>query len=625
MIDTNLLWWNCLLKKKNIKKWTEICYKHFSISYSDFKYINYSTLTLVEFSHLFYPHIVQTVANALLNSSHIYKSVQFNHLIAKQWNFFNNLKYRPCYLRKTWLNSAVDTKILQMKSMNIYITAFQLGVHGEALGFNSILLDILQHINAWVGISFSDTVDQATIQMLRINALEIIDKIDSVIALKIAFKDKESLRLWRVMVCYCWWWYDIPSHYMKLMFESANKRQIFQITQGQNWKSDVMLRNATSRNRVLKDSQFWRCNMNVKNMNNPYGSAILNQTNNEILFDKNTRIILQKYQQLINNDGINFNSINKQIPVILNNTIKPNLWKRYYKKTEINYNNMMTQSQKITKKYIHDFNEYIPSMVQYLLNDDSTLDIPNCVVEFQKCLMNGTVQVTKIFSAGVIHHTYMDGQFKPTDLLWMVYQNDFILHEIKTMWQIEYLDSLTWQDSINTNKIGTLRKILLTFGCQWEPCNNGTKNLETYKYNNICVATPTKNKQVMCLQYTIQQLYVGHEHVKPKKGDYNYFRFLNKNFPSDDQLKLSNFRLNAKNNFDYSGERLPYCGIGVMCITHSIINCEDCPKNNKTKMGKTIYHCCWKAHPRFRIYSIYQGNITRWGSARSVNNLWLRD
>lgn len=60
--------------------------------------------------------------------------------------------------------------------------------------------------------------------------------------------------------------------------------------------------------------------------------------------------------------------------------------------------------------------------------------------------MNGTIHVTKIFNATFIHHTYMDAQFKPSDSLWIVHQNEFIFHEIKAMLQIEYLHSLTLQN-----------------------------------------------------------------------------------------------------------------------------------------------------------------------------------
>ena len=261
------------------------------------------------------------------------------------------------------------------------------------------------------------------------------------------------------------------------------------------------------------------------------------------------------------------------------------------------------------------FWKYIDLFLKYIfVNLEGPVLMDFFTKKFLKALADGIIQIRYIKMAQTQYYTYYDSKMSSSDVIWQINNKISTIHQICSMWEIQNLSKVDFFQYLDASKFKNIDHLVLSFGLHWDVVDNKSANLKSYTDGSICLCTPTKTPEIVNLRHTVQQLYVAHQHIEPKRGDFIGCRNSLIEFPSDAELRLDNFRTNAKEDEDYSQERLPICSFGTQCAIHKIWNCFNCCMNSK-KTGETIYSCCYDAHPFFYVYSAWQGYVPRWSQS----------
>lgn len=620
MIDTYIPMYSAMSKHRFVASHINTFYKQLSLNPTCWKHINMVSQVMIEFSHLIFGHLIPIVSGAILESNSLYNHDNFKIMISQAWNAITQNCYLPAGARKHNLKIAQkrNKKQLALKAVNMYSFNFELGVHGKCLGFSHVLCDLLRDINEWIGVTMSDTVDSVSIRRLQKDCLSLISRIYKIKPLLEKFENGQTLTLWRNLVFICWWWFDIPSHYLALRFENANKRELFELHSGQNWRNDSILFSAGQRNRLLKNADFFHMGMEIPGEPRRYGSQIRGNMTDDILFDNQMKQVIQQYKLLENEDIWKEHLDNGGILVKLQPAITTLEWTCALNKKNINSNFGLNQRE-TENKYLDKFFSHMHEFIEYILIDNHDTSIEECVTEFKNKLKGeeACIQVSRIRSAATIYYTYMDSRFNNENVLWMLEQSNHYIHQIESMWQICGLESLKFVNEIDTNKLQNINKVWVSFGFEWETANGETCDLRQYRTANLPSFKPTRNKQVLSLRSTIMPLYVAHDHVTPCKSDYNVMASIFKRtFPKDTQFE--DFRGNKHADFDETLEGIEYCGLHYFCTAHKSDLMHEC---TSSRGGFTESGCCVDRQPYYKVYSIYQGFIPRLFATKALTDL----
>lgn len=275
--------YGAVAKFRYVQSYITTFYSQLGLQNTSWEHVNVATQIFIEFSHLHFGHTIPTLSESVLKSNKFYSSAKFKPMLSQAWNAVTQNKYRPSYIRNTYISNSATKNSMALKAVNVYAAGFELGVHGSTLGFHPELCILLRDVNEWIGICFSDTVDAATIEFLKKQCLNLIHRIQQKATLYASFQKKQTLTMWRDMCFINWWWLPIPQMYMTLKFETQNKKELFQIHESQNWKHNTVLLNAVDRNRLLKNAEFFQNNMRIPDEPPRYGPQTLKNADPKIL------------------------------------------------------------------------------------------------------------------------------------------------------------------------------------------------------------------------------------------------------------------------------------------------------------------------------------------------------
>ena len=233
-------------------------------------------------------------------------------------------------------------------------------------------------------------------------------------------------------------------------------------------------------------------------------------------------------------------------------------------------------------------------------------------------LQNGLLHVREVQMASTYYSTNMDSFLTTFDVTWArQYFNNYII-EITSMWLIENMHHSTVKHMINSKKVSNVNRFVIILGFLW--CKDYNPEIATV--DAMKSIRKTSVPVAIDLKFIVQAVYVMHDHIlAPKSAMEQLSIYFKKGWPK------------VQEGFDWwateyeqdliehcVAHKLPYCGIGLICILHKQHLCGKCEDLSLTKENwKYIIYCCEDESACYKVYTIYQGYIVRYFNRNAIN------
>lgn len=578
------------------------------------------SLTRVEFCHMMFHHLIPCMCKSVKNSFSGYRNKTLKKLFNTVWPTITRCQHRPTRASTTYLKNTNEGTKVTLKSVNVFTSGAETNWHGLCFGFHDKPLQLLDRIIVWVGVFFSDTLEDDDIHWLKQECFRICVDIEQTPQIWYHFDRKQCLYVWLNMVFYNIWIEELPIESFALMFEGANKQGRRMFTLNSHWYKEKLMMTYMARDRLIKDMEYHA--MGIQSDKKP-GSGWSKLYKEDLTHNSFVKKLLQ--YDMDDNGRFSIN-LNKQhghfdhgfIKILKPRVISCSRWRKFYN----NIGNEKSESANILKSKIPFLWQNMDIIIDYVLNGHQPWNKLQCRHLLMHALCAKVVQIFNVHGFGTLYRNFMDSHVRKNDLTWIRNKTaDFII----SCQQFIVIESLTkikqFAPYINRNNITTANSFLLILGELWLPVKPQPIVFKQWKsMQQVPVIVNTNHSVCVNAEFMVQQLYVKHDHVIPSKHDmYCVSRILNA-YPNVNKL---HFKERRKVILDQIGRHvLPFCGMGWECQEiPPKINCMDCLLHDKHSGGKIIGYCCEKEWPFYQAFSVYQGFLNRMFNDRTINEL----
>ena len=100
------------------------------------------SLTQVEYAHLMFHHIFTRACKSVKESfEHFASNEQIQNILQQIWIYCTQkCTYRPKHCSKSNLRDSSEGKLVTLKTIHTYRSAFELAVHGQVFGFDTLAM-----------------------------------------------------------------------------------------------------------------------------------------------------------------------------------------------------------------------------------------------------------------------------------------------------------------------------------------------------------------------------------------------------------------------------------------------------------------------------------------------------
>lgn len=596
------------------------------------------SLIKVEFAHMMFHHVIPSVCLCVKQSFSAWNNKGARHILDNAWNALVRCKWRPTLSESTTLKNSNSGTAVQLKSVRVYQTAWELCINAEYFGFACAESTILRRIMQWVGLFFCSKLNCKLVDELTTECHQICIDIEMIESLRIEFVSKSSLRLWRNLMDICFYWIDLPNHYFGLMYESKHKyKSKFYLTKS---KTNIY---HTQKTRLLKDLTFQAAGYKPHDFNGlGYGirEIWINNTKNNRMTDSIHKLDtyhIDEEKEIINIDCINNDIFNSPfIGCLSEKPIKPQTWRAAYNRcNKIGHrNNWLTNMNDIkyddlTKNLkrsnilplLHSYDTIIKSILDINDIDDHTLN--NYKQRFMNDLMSGFVTISQYNGICTFYREWNDSNIRNNDCCWFrqpTLNNDGMF-SVNQIFKIHGMHHSSLTDKLNCNfSKYNMNNMLIINGNLWYNFQNKSYhlNFENFDINNVPIVKRSNNQICISAEWIVQKLYMAHDHLMPSIKDQVGILKTQTKWVSPDQNHLPQNKIRPMNEID-----MDWCGYGWQCLcSKPKMNCTECLRTGAHAGGIIVNKCQESIWPVYRAYSIHQGFLPRLFSMKSINELY---
>ena len=575
----------------------------------------------VEFGHMMWLHILPRQCECVVKSFVGYDNT---NNIAKEFHkqCYDTLCasiYRPKNAHRTNLRDCTTRMRGVLKAMTAYRSAFELSIHGSAMGFGTFEMTLLQRTIEWNGKWMCDTWDDDLVNYLIDECHELVILCDTSPKMKPFNNKTPCLRTWLNLIDICLYWTENANIFMGMKFDGHNKRTKKKIVPSGTIKTDVMCCNYVTYQRLLKDVCGIALGYTFEGCLGNGIAEILRESECEISFINK----LMMYSVCLDDDDFEIDTkSNYGNPFILHS--KPlkiasfswvqciNVCTEFYRLSEIK-----DVHQKIWHQLYQKFDILIQDMI--VVNENDTVENIIQLLLFELSYDN-LIHMWWIKGVSTFYRTWFDSVIKVEDTIWTCDSdgNDDLLR-VNTMIKIDGFDKIAdkygWV--LNNKFTNNWQSLLICICTKWNVHGMPLYGFDYTKYSifNSPLISLSNDQRAISVEYIVQNMYIAHDHILPIASDQ---KNINRHCPGWFNPRKHHWQLNAGNNRIVSDnlQQPKHCGISWMCTSHSVIDCPRC-----TGKGQIIYACLEAEWPYFHAFSVYQGYACRLFNSRTVNEL----